>query len=169
MTTRSSIFLCVCLFQLLHTSLPLRYFRICSVLQHASPIVVMISMRLFLLLWITAVALQKTAVHCSFKTNFISLLYAIASYRFIMAWKYNIMPPSVILSVLDQYINLINKYRFEAIILVSIAHFVIFPNIQLQQLIQLHSVSIIYDTCIFYYHSILNCIALSKNKFARAE
>ena len=44
------------------------------------------------------------------------------------------MPPSVILSVLDQYINL-NKYRFEAIILVSIAHFVIFPNIQLQQLI----------------------------------
>jgi hypothetical protein len=29
--------------------------------------------------------LQKTAVHCSFKTNFISLLYAIASYRFIMA------------------------------------------------------------------------------------
>ena len=45
------------------------------------------------------------------------------------------MPPSVILSVLDQYINLINKYRFEAIILVSIAHFVIFPNIQLQQLI----------------------------------
>ena len=46
------------------------------------------------------------------------------------------MPPSVILSVLDQYINLINKYRFEAIILVSIAHFVIFPNIQLQQLIQ---------------------------------
>ena len=45
------------------------------------------------------------------------------------------MPPSVILSVLDQYINL-NKYRFEAIILVSIAHFVIFPNIQLQQLIQ---------------------------------
>ena len=72
------------------------------------------------------------------------------------------MPPSVILSVLDQYINLINKYRFEAIILVSIAHFVIFPNIQLQQLIQLHSVSIIYDTCIFYYDSILNCIAVKE-------